>query len=77
MLSACPRIIGSCRSGIDTPSDEKLIAARYKDKEIKQQLGLTSLGYISHEGFKQAVADGGINPDHCCFACMDLQYFHE
>ena len=47
MRIASPPITGPCYYGIDTPTREELIAANHSVEEIRQQLGVDTLGYLS------------------------------
>jgi amidophosphoribosyltransferase len=69
MRISSPPIRHSCRYGIDTPTDEELIASSKKVPEIAEYIGVDSLGYLSLEGLKQAVGVGGY-----CTACFDGSY---
>ena len=48
-----PPITGPCHYGIDTPTREELIAATHSIEEIRQFLGVDSLGYLSLDGMLQ------------------------
>ena len=67
---ASPPITGPCHYGIDTPTREELIAATHSVEEIRQYLGVDSLGYLSLEGMLRAA--GG--PSGFCHACFSGQY---
>ena len=47
---ASPPITGPCHYGIDTPTREELIASTHSIEEIRQFLGVDSLGYLSLDG---------------------------
>jgi amidophosphoribosyltransferase len=65
-----PPIRFSCRYGIDTPTDEELIAHSQETGEIGEFIGVDSLAYLSLEGLRGAVGkDGGY-----CTACFDGDY---
>jgi amidophosphoribosyltransferase len=65
-----PPITGPCHYGIDTPTREELIASTHSVEEIRQFLGVDSLGYLSLEGMLQAAGkDTGF-----CHACFSGQY---
>ncbi|MFO8074060.1 MAG: amidophosphoribosyltransferase [Polyangia bacterium] len=65
-----PPIRFSCRYGIDTPTDEELIAHSQETGEIGEFIGVDSLAYLSLEGLRGAVKrDGGY-----CTACFDGDY---
>jgi amidophosphoribosyltransferase len=66
-----PPITGPCHYGIDTPTREELIAATHSHEEIRDYLGVDSLGYLSLEGMLAAA--GG--PDRgFCHACFSGDY---
>jgi amidophosphoribosyltransferase len=65
-----PPITGPCHYGIDTPTREELIASTHSIEEIRQFLGVDSLGYLSLEGMLQAA--GGTTG--FCHACFSGQY---
>jgi amidophosphoribosyltransferase len=65
-----PPITGPCHYGIDTPTREELIAATHSIEEIREFLGVDSLGYLSLEGMLRAA--GG--PSGFCHACFSGQY---
>jgi amidophosphoribosyltransferase len=65
-----PPITGPCHYGIDTPTREELIAATHSVDEIRQFLGVDSLGYLSLDGMLRAA--GG--PAGFCHACFSGQY---
>ncbi len=64
-----PPIKHSCRYGIDTPTDEELIANTTSVEEIKDIIGVDSLAYLSQDGLKRAVGGDGF-----CTACFDGDY---
>jgi amidophosphoribosyltransferase len=67
---ASPPIIGPCQYGIDTPTEEELIGATHSTEEIREFLGVESLGYLSLEGMLRAA--GGRN--EYCHACFSGRY---
>jgi amidophosphoribosyltransferase len=67
---ASPPITGPCHYGIDTPTREELIASSHSIEEIRQFLGVDSLGYLSLNGMLRAA--GGISG--FCHACFSGQY---
>jgi amidophosphoribosyltransferase len=68
---ASPPITGPCHYGIDTPTRRELIAANQSIDQIREHLGVDSLGYLSLEGTLRAV--GGAD-DRFCHACFSGQY---
>jgi amidophosphoribosyltransferase len=69
-VSSAP-VTGPCYYGIDTPSREELIASNHTLEEIRQSLGVDSLGYLSLEGMLESVPGG---PDGFCHACFSGDY---
>jgi amidophosphoribosyltransferase len=67
---ASPPITGPCHYGIDTPTREELIAATHSAEEIRDFLGVDSLGYLSLEGMLRAA--GTVNS--FCHACFSGHY---
>lgn len=65
-----PPIISPCYYGIDTPSEEELIASQKTSKQIKEYIGADSLHYLSEEGLRECVFP---NKEHC-FACFNKKY---
>ena len=57
--------------GIDTPSQKKLIASTKNIKEIKEELGVDSLHYLSYKGLIKAV---GLPENSLCTACFTGDY---
>ncbi len=68
---AAPPIIGSCRYGIDTPTENELIGARRSVSDICSSLGADSLGYLSISGMMDAIGRG---QNQYCLACFNRQY---
>lgn len=64
-------ITGPCYYGIDTPTKSELIASSHSLEEIRQHLGVESLGYLSLDGMKRAA---GGNTDEFCHACFSGNY---
>ncbi len=65
-----PPIRYSCKYGIDTPTEEELIANDMKLSKIADHIGADSLAYLSLDGLKQAVGEGA----GYCTACFDGDY---
>ncbi len=71
MRISCPPHRFPCFYGIDFPSPDELIANRYSVKEIRDYLGVDSLGYLSLEGMLSAVK----MPAHkYCVSCWVGKY---
>lgn len=69
MRISSPPVCFSCRYGIDTPTDEELIANEKNIQEIADYIGVDSLAYLSLEGLKMAAGDGEF-----CTACFNGDY---
>jgi amidophosphoribosyltransferase len=67
---ASPPLRHPCYYGIDIPTRDELIAARFSVPEIREFLGADSLGYLSFEGLYRAVGDR----ERHCDACMSGNY---
>jgi amidophosphoribosyltransferase len=65
-----PPITGPCYYGIDTPSREELIAASHSTEEIRQFLGVDTLGYLSLNGMLQTAG----KETGFCHACFSGRY---
>jgi amidophosphoribosyltransferase len=65
-----PPITGPCHYGIDTPTREELIASSHSIEEIRQFLGVDSLGYLSLEGMLHAAG----KETGFCHACFSGHY---
>jgi len=66
---ASPPITGPCHYGIDTPTREELIASTHSMDEIRDYLGVDSLGYLSLDGMVAAAGGGPF-----CHACFSGRY---
>jgi amidophosphoribosyltransferase len=69
-VSSAP-VTGPCYYGIDTPSRDELIAANHTLEEIRESLGVDSLGYLSLDGMLESVPGG---PHGFCHACFSGDY---
>jgi amidophosphoribosyltransferase len=69
---SCPPTIGPCYYGIDTPTEEELIASYKTVPEIAEFIGVNSLQYLSLEGLLKATEEpeSGI----FCTACYTKKY---
>ncbi|MGQ0703758.1 MAG: amidophosphoribosyltransferase [Gemmatimonadales bacterium] len=67
---ASPPITGPCYFGIDTPTREELIASTHSVEEIRDFLGVDSLGYLSLEGMLRAAG----TRNEFCHACFSGRY---
>lgn len=66
---ASPPVTNSCHLGMDTPSKENLIGANFTVEEIREQLGVDSLHYLSLEGLLKSIGDKGF-----CTGCFTGNY---
>jgi len=67
---ASPPVRFPCYYGIDMPTREELIGSNHSVEEIREHLGVDSLGYLSMEGMHEAVEDHG----PFCDACWSGEY---
>lgn len=56
---SCPPTVSPCYYGIDTPTEEELIASHKSVPEIAEFIGVNSLSYLSMEGLLKATNDAG------------------
>jgi amidophosphoribosyltransferase len=68
---SCPPIVSPCFYGIDTPTKRELIGSHKTVEEIRDFLTADSLGYLSIEGLRKAVADA---EGRYCRACYTGDY---
>jgi amidophosphoribosyltransferase len=66
-----PPIVNPCYYGMDFPTKEELIANSMTVHQIREHLGVDSLGYLSHEGLLNAVSPKGAG---YCSACFGGKY---
>jgi amidophosphoribosyltransferase len=71
MRISSPPVTHPCFYGIDTDSQDQLIAATKSVAEIADQIGVDSLAYLSWEGMLAAT---GESPDRFCSACFTGNY---
>jgi amidophosphoribosyltransferase len=71
MLVSCPPHRFPCHYGIDFSTRGELIAASKTVEEIRDFIGLDSLGYLSMENL---VKSTHIPRNDLCFACFDGNY---
>ena len=70
---ASPPITGPCYYGIDTPTKSELIASSHDVEQIREHLGVDTLGYLSLDGMLRAAAGAG-DPGEFCHACFSGDY---
>ncbi len=71
MRISSPPVTHPCFYGIDTDTQDQLIAARLTLEEIATHLGVDSLAYLSKEGMVEAAQ---AHAGHFCTACFDGDY---
>lgn len=71
MRISSPPVTHPCFYGIDTDSQDQLIAATKSVAEIAAQIGVDSLSYLSQRGMLIAT---GENPNSFCSACFNGNY---
>jgi len=62
---ASPPVTHPCFYGIDMPSREELVGSAHSVEQIRERLGVDSLGYLSLEGMMEAVKESGPYCDAC------------
>jgi len=67
---ASPPVRFPCFYGIDMPSKDELLGSRLSVEEIRDELGVDSLGYLSRDGMIEAVGEHG----PFCDACFSGDY---
>lgn len=70
-LLATPPYKWPCKYGMATGNQEELFAAVHSLEEMKQELGVDGLGYLSEEGFVQSI---GLPAGKLCTACTTGRY---
>src|SRR3989442_15192854 len=65
---ASPPITGPCYYGIDTPSKKELIASSNNVEQIRDHLGVDTLGYLSLDGMLRAAGGERTEFCHACFS---------
>jgi amidophosphoribosyltransferase len=66
-----PPITGPCYYGIDMDSPEQLVGANFTVEEIREQIGATTLAYLSTDAMVAATEQPR---DRLCRACFDGEY---
>lgn len=69
---SCPPTIGPCYYGVDTPTEEELIASRKTIDEIADFIGVDTLTYLSLDGLLNATDDA--SGSRFCTACYTKKY---
>jgi len=71
MRVSCPPHRFPCFYGIDFPTKRELIASSHTLKEIKDYIGLDSIGYLSLEGMLKSMY---LDKKEFCLACFNGNY---
>lgn len=71
LLSSCPPIVYPDFYGIDTPSQNELIAARMSHKDMLEFIGADSLSFLSYKGLIKAT---GLPESVFCTSCFTGNY---
>ncbi|MFW6359321.1 MAG: amidophosphoribosyltransferase, partial [Chroococcales cyanobacterium] len=71
MRISSPPVTHPCFYGIDTDTQDHLIAAKMSVEEIRQQIGVDTLAYLSWEGMLKTT---GEDPESFCSACFTGDY---
>jgi amidophosphoribosyltransferase len=66
-----PPIVSPCFYGIDMGDDDQLPAAHYSVEELREQIGATSLHYLSPEGMQAATR---LPEASVCRGCFTREY---
>lgn len=77
MRIASPPTSNSCFYGIDTPSKNKLLAAKMNVEEIAKFINADSLSYLSADSLYRAVGEANGRNNNCsqyCDACFTGEY---
>jgi amidophosphoribosyltransferase len=68
---SCPPTVAPCFYGVDTPSENELIASHQSVEQIREFVEADSLGYLHIENLREAVAD---DRKSFCYACYTGEY---
>ncbi|RAP51397.1 MAG: amidophosphoribosyltransferase [Methanosphaera sp. rholeuAM270] len=71
LLIGCPEIISPCYYGIAMATKEELLAVDRSNDEIRDIIGVDSIGYISVEGLVEAI---GTPRKDLCLGCITEEY---
>ena len=70
-LVGCPPVIAPCYYGVAMATKKELIAANYSIEEIKEQLDIDTLGYITLPALVKAI---GMPEEDLCLGCLNEVY---
>ncbi len=68
---SCPPTISPCYYGVDTPSENELIAANNTIEQIREYVEADSLAYLSLPGLRASIKD---SDGEFCYACYTGEY---
>jgi amidophosphoribosyltransferase len=68
---SCPPTISPCYYGVDTPSQDELIAANNTVEQIREFVEADSLAYLSHDALRDSIKD---TDQKFCYACYTGKY---
>ena len=66
-----PPIVSPCFYGIDFADEEQLVASSRTVEQVQEQIGATSLAYISLDGVQEATTRPA---SELCSACFTRKY---
>ncbi|MGH3024215.1 MAG: amidophosphoribosyltransferase, partial [Gaiellaceae bacterium] len=66
-----PPVVSPCFYGIDMAGEDELIAAGRSPEDVRDELGATSLAYLSLDGLQEATRRPA---DSFCRACLTRDY---
>ncbi len=70
-LVGCPPVIAPCFYGVAMATKKELIAANYSTEEIREQLDIDTLGYITLPALVEAI---GMPKENLCLGCLNEEY---
>ncbi len=68
---SCPPTISPCYYGVDTPSEDELIAANNNLEQIREFVEADSIAYLSLEKLQDSIRD---TKQHFCYSCYTGHY---
>ncbi len=68
---SCPPTISPCYYGVDTPSQDELIAANNDLEQIREYVEADSIAYLSLGSLQEAIRD---SEQHFCYSCYTGHY---
>ena len=67
----CPQIISPCYFGVDMKTKDQFIASGKTVEQIRDEIGVDSLGYLSIPGLVESI---GMEKENLCLACVTGNY---